>query len=138
MDYEVDLDPRHRVIRITVTAESVTPELVEDFHNRFGQFASSGGPFAAIVDVSRVTSWTEPAVTIRERAFRDTAVPGGRTHVTVAREPSLFGLARMFQLCRDFCGEQYQVVHSLEEAYEIVGAHPEDFTQRLFPERLAA
>ena len=138
MGYLVDLDPTHSVIRITVTAEIVTPELAEDIRIRFGRVASSGGPFAAIVDASRVTSWTEPAVAIRDAAFRDPAVPGGRSHVTVAREPSVFGLARMFQLCRDFFGEQYQVVNSLGEAYEVVGVRPEDFTQRIFPKDLAA
>ena len=138
MGYVVDLDPTHSVIRITITAEIVTPELAEEIRIRFARVVSSGGPFAAIVDGSRVTSWTEPAVAIRDAAFRDPAVPGGRAHVTVAREPSVFGLARMFQLCRDFFGEQYQVVDSLEEAYGIVGARPEDFTERLFPKDLAA
>jgi hypothetical protein len=133
MGYVVDLDPTHSVIRITVTAEIVTPELAEDIRIRFERVASSGGPFAAIIDASRVTSWTEPAAAIRDAAFRDPAVPGGRAHVTVAREPSVFGLARMFQLCRDFFGEQYQVVQSLGEAYEVAGVRPEDFTQRIFP-----
>jgi hypothetical protein len=138
MGYIVDLDPTHSVIRITVTAEIVTQELAEDIRIRFERVASSGGPFAALFDASRVISWTEPAVAIRDAAFRDPVVPGGRTHVTVAREPSVFGLARMFQLCRDFFGEQYKVVHSLGEAYEAVGARPEDFTKRLFPIDLAA
>jgi hypothetical protein len=44
----------------------------------------------------------------------------------------------VFQLIRDFIGDQYRVVHSLEEAYEIVGVRPEDFTQRIFPKELAA
>jgi hypothetical protein len=137
MGYVVDLDPTHRVIRLTVTAAIVTPELARDFRIRFERVAFSGSPFAVIFDASRVTSWTEPAVAIRDAAFRDPAVPGGRTHVIVARDPSVFGLARMFQICRDFFGEQYQVVHSLGEAYEIVGERPEDFTQRIFPIDLA-
>jgi hypothetical protein len=76
MDYQVYLDPTHSVIRITITAEIVTPELAEEIRIRFARVVSSGGPFAAIVDGSRVTSWTEPAVAIREAAFRDPAVPG--------------------------------------------------------------
>ena len=133
MDYIVDVDPAHGVIRLTETAEIITPDLAEDLHNRVSRVASSGGPFAAIMDASRVISVTEPTVAIRDAALRDPVVPGVRTHVTVAREPLVFGLARMSQLYRDFFGEQYQVVHSLEEAYQIVGVHPEDFTERLFP-----
>jgi hypothetical protein len=44
----------------------------------------------------------------------------------------------MLELTRDSMGGQLQVVHSLEEAYEIVGVRPEDFTERLFPEDRAA
>jgi hypothetical protein len=51
--------------------------------------------------------------------------------VEVAKEPSVYGLARMLQLYRDFMGGQYQVVHSLEEAYGMIGVHPEDFTECL-------
>jgi hypothetical protein len=138
MDYQVDLDPTHAVIRLTVTAEILTPELAEDIHNRLARLASSGGPFAAIVDLSGVTSLGLSADKVRNIAFREPPVPGGRTHVAVAREPSVFGMARMFQLYRDFFGEQYQVVYSLEEAYDIVGAHPEDFTERLLPTEMAA
>lgn len=47
-------------------------------------------------------------------------------------------MSRMFQQYRDFFGEQYQVVHSLEEAYDKVGVRPEDFTMRLYPHDLAA
>ena len=35
-------------------------------------------------------------------------------------------------------GREVEVVHTLEEAYDIVGVRPENFTQRLFPESLAA
>ena len=138
MDYLVDLDPTHTVISLTITAEIITPELARDISIRLARVLSSGGPFAVICDASRVTSWTESGVTIRERAFRDPAVPEGRTHVIVAGEPSVFGMARMFQQYRDFLGEQYQVVHTMEEAYSIVKVRPEDFTERLFATDLAA
>jgi hypothetical protein len=136
MDYQVDLDPTHRVIRLTVTTETVTLELAEDMLRFLSLVAFRGGPYASIIDLSRVTSCTVSGDAVRDFALRPT-VPEG-THVTVAREPSVFGLARMFQLIRDFIGEQYQVVHSLEEAYHIIGVRPEDFTQHLFPKDLAA
>ena len=138
MEYRIDLDPTHVVIRLTVTAEILTPELAEDIHVRFGQLVPSGGPYAAIVDLSRVTSWKLTADEVRRFALADLAVSGGRTQVAVAREPSVFGMSRMFQQYRDFFGKQYQVVHSLDEAYGIVGVRPEDFTKRLHPHDLAA
>jgi hypothetical protein len=52
MDYEVDLDLNHSVIRLTVTAETVTLELAEEVYQRLSEFTSRGGPFAAIYDLS--------------------------------------------------------------------------------------
>jgi hypothetical protein len=138
MDYRVDLDPTHQVLRVTVTAAVVTHELSEDCHRSVALIASRGGPYAAIWDLSGVTGTTASANDVRSRALSPPAVPGGRTRVLVAKEPVMYGLCRMLELTRDSMGGQLQVVHSLEEAYEIVGVRPEDFTERLFPEDRAA
>jgi hypothetical protein len=76
--------------------------------------------------------------TLRSLACRKPSVPAGRPHVVVGKVPVIYGLARLFQICGESVSKECEVVHSLEEAYEIVGTHPEDFTQRLFPERVAA
>jgi hypothetical protein len=56
----------------------------------------------------------------------------------VARQPALFGLARMFEMHREAMGVQLQVVHSLDEAYDLLKVSAEDFSQRLFPVDVAA
>ena len=50
--YQIDLDPVHSVIRLTVTAETVTLELAEDIYRHLSEAASSGAPYAAIFDFS--------------------------------------------------------------------------------------
>ena len=50
----------------------------------------------------------------------------------------IYGLARLFQLCGESVGHPFELVHSLKEAYNIVGGRPEDFTERLYPKDLAA
>jgi len=137
MDYRIDLDPAHRVIRLTVTAV-VTEELAEECYQSVSFIASRGGPYAAIFDLSGVTGATLSPDAVRGLAGRAPAVPAGRPRVIVADEPWIFGMARMFQICRDSLGEQFHVVRSLEEAYEMVGVRPEDFVQRIFPKDLAA
>ena len=62
----------------------------------------------------------------------------GRTHVVVGKWPVIYGLARIFQMCGESIGSEFEVVHTLEEPYDMVGESPEDFTERLFPEALAA
>jgi hypothetical protein len=55
----------------------------------------------------------------------------GRKQVVVGTEPVIFGLARVFEMCDQSIGSEFQVVHSLEEAYDIVGVRPEGFTECL-------
>jgi hypothetical protein len=138
MDYRIDLDPTHSVIRLTVTAEIVTLEMAENIYIRLARVASHGGPYAAIYDLSGVKNTTLPTDAVRGFARRAPSIPTGRTHVLVGKEPAMFGLARIFQMCAEFLGNQFEVVHSLEEAYDLVGVRPEDFTERLLLKDLAA
>jgi hypothetical protein len=131
MDYEVDLDPTHSVIRLTVTAEAVTLELAEDIYQHLVEVASRGGPYAAIYDLSAVKDTTIPTEMVRSYARRRPCIPMGRKHVVIGKEPGIFGLARVFQMCCESIGSEFQVVYSLDEAYDIVGARPEDFTECL-------
>jgi len=131
MDYQVDLDPTHTVIRLAVTAEIVTLELAEDIYRHLSEVGSSGGPYAAIYDLSAAKHTTMLTETVRGFARRRPSIPIGRKQVVVGKEPHIFGLARLFEISGDCDDEQFEVVHSLEEAYDIVGARPEDFTECL-------
>jgi hypothetical protein len=44
----------------------------------------------------------------------------------------------MFELLKDGMGGQFHNVLSVDEAYAMLGVRPENFSQRLFPEQLAA
>jgi len=138
MDYVVDLDPTHNVIRLTVTGRVVTLRIAEDCYLSLARLASKGGPYAAIYDFSRVMSTTLPTDVVRNYAHGAPAIPFGRTHVVVGKKPHIYGLSRAFQMSREYIGQQFEVVHSVEEAYDLVGVRPEDFTKRIFPAALAA
>jgi hypothetical protein len=63
----------------------------------------------------------------------------GRPHVVVGKDPSIYQLARIYQMCREFrLGHRFEVVQTLREAYKMVGASPKDFTVHLFPKDVAA
>jgi len=137
VDYEIDLDPTHSVIRLTVIEAMVSLECAEDCYHRLSHVASTGGPYAAIYDLSVAGDTTIPTDMFRCFARRSLSIPTGRPHVVVGKFSVIYGLARLFQMCGESVGQALAVVRSLDKAYEIVGARPEDFTQRLFPERLA-
>ena len=129
--YQIDLCPTKKVIRLTVTEEIITPELAEDIYKRLKQISSSGGPYATINDLTMVKGTTILAQTVRGMAQRDPSVPMGRPHVVVGEEAGIYGLARLFAMCREHIYGRFEVVHTLEEAYRICECSPEDFTQRL-------
>ena len=64
--YQIDLDPVHSVIRLTVAAETVTLELAEDIYRHLSEVASSGGPYAAIFDFSAAKRTTIPTDMVRD------------------------------------------------------------------------
>ena len=131
MDYEIDLCPTHSCIRLTMMAETVTQELAEEIYRHLSEATSSGGPYAAIYDLSATKHTPMPTDMVRRFARRPPSISMGRKHVVVGTEPVIFGLARVFQMCGESIGSEFQVVHTLEEAYSFVGVRPEDFTECL-------
>jgi len=54
-----------------------------------------------------------------------------RPHLVVAEQQRIYGLARLYEMCREHIYGHFDVVETLEEAYKICGVLPEDFKQRL-------
>src|SRR5262249_8599354 len=126
----IDLDPAHRVLRVTVTT-AFTEEVFTNLYRTIERLASSGGSYAGIFDLSRVPDSSISSRTVRALAASKPAIPAGRLRVIVATQPVMYGLARMFELSQDAMGGQLQVARSLEEAYAMLGVRAEDFTQRI-------
>jgi hypothetical protein len=139
MDYAVDLDPMHKVLRVTVMRTVVNDEASREIYRTVARIAAAGGPYALILDLSQVVDYPVSSDCIRELAASGPAVPGGRSEVIAASRPVVYGVARMAELLRDSMGwQQLEVVQSMDEAYELLEVSPQDFTQRLFPETIAA
>src|SRR5215469_11948140 len=137
MKYVIDLDPTHQVLRVTVTG-TVTDQASQEAYASVSHLAATGGPYAMILDMSGVTGNQLSIEAIRDLAQKPPAVPVGRPHVVVAPRPEDYGVVRMFELLRDGMGGQFHAVLSVDEAYAMLGVCPENFSQRLFPEQLAA
>ena len=78
--------------------------MADDYYRVLVLVGSHGGPYAAIFDLSGVTSTMLSPDAVRGLARRAPAIPAGRPRVIVAEETWIFGMARMFQICRDFPG----------------------------------
>jgi hypothetical protein len=64
-------------------------------------------------------------------------IPGERLCVLVAKQEVLYEHVRMIELTRNWMGGQFEVVESMDEAYRMLGVRSEDFSERLFPKKLA-
>jgi hypothetical protein len=137
MKYVIDLDPTHLVLCVTVTGAATDPAWREMYAS-LSHFAATGGPYALILDLSGVTDDQLSTGTIRDVAKKPPAVLVGRPRVIVAPRPEDYGLLHMFELLREGMGRQFHLVLSADEACATPGVSPEDFSQRLFPEQLAA
>jgi hypothetical protein len=109
-----------------------------DLYRLIERIASQGGPYSAIMDLSEVVAMRVSDKTVRTLAANDPAVPAGTLRVIVAKHAVAYGLGRMFQLSRDAMDGKLEVVHSVDEAYHMLGVNSEGFSQRLFPQRSAA
>jgi hypothetical protein len=139
MDYVVDLDPTHRVLRTTVTTLVLDDEAFKEMNRSIARLANTGGPYAAaILDLSQVADFPLSSDTVRALAAAAPPEPASAPRVIVAPQPVQYGLSRMFELHRDAMGVEVQVVHSMDEAYEFLKVSPEDFTEHLFPDEVAA
>ena len=136
MEYVIDLDPTHQVLRVTVTG-TVTDPATRELYASLGHVAAAGGPYAAIFDLSGVTDNQLSIETVLDLARKRPAVPGKRHRVVVAPRPEEYGLFRMFKRLRDDMHGQFHFVFSVDEAYAMLGVSS-NFSQRLFPEQLAA
>src|SRR5262249_24047330 len=123
----------HLVLRVIVRGTLTDEGSIEVYRN-LARFASRGGPYAAITDLSHVVAFRVSADTVRALATNGSAVPGGGPSVIVASNSALYGLARMGELIRDSIGERLLIMRTIAEAYELLKVTPEDFSQRLFPE----
>jgi hypothetical protein len=72
MNCLIDLDPEHRVLRVTVTTRVLADERLTDVYRLLERIASQGGLYSAIMDLSKVERFSIATETIRPpvRTFR--------------------------------------------------------------------
>jgi hypothetical protein len=136
-DYVIDLDPVHRVLRLKLR-RVLTDQLLLDTYRLLQPLVAQGGPYAAIFDGSELQDVEISFETVRSLVQQAPLVPAGRPRVVVVNRIIGYSLARMFESARTSMGVEFHIVWSVDEAYAMLGVGPKDFSQRLFPEDLAA
>jgi hypothetical protein len=126
VDYSLQADSEHRVVLVTL-GKVVTGESALAAYTAVEQFIAAQGPHSGITDLSEVEKLRVSADFVWLLAAEAPMIPDGMSRVAVAPRRDIFGMSRMFQILRDNRGSYLDVVHTLQEAFELLGLRSPQF-----------
>ena len=103
-------------------------QTIQDVCVTLEQFVDAHPKCQGILDFTGVTDVNLSAMIITEKA-QNKPIFRGEQRVIVAPTDLLYAMSRMFQLVQDSSdsGEHTEVVHTMQEAYDILGISRDDF-----------
>ena len=128
MNFTLRFDSKHRVLLVTL-GKVVTEAIVREIHSVVVRFVDAQGPCSLIGDFTAVESSELSAQSMRSLAEMIPAIPDtpGSLRVFIAPRAAIYGLIRMFQILQGQKGPDIHVVHSTQEAYELLGLKSPEF-----------
>ena len=129
-----EFDAKNNVLRVAVDGQ-VTDSVLLDFYGLASDYTASHPPCRGLWDFSGVTSFDVSSGTMRQLARSSPLTPPGYISVLVAPGDFLFGMARMFQILGEKTRPELHVVHTMEEAYRLLGVKNLEFRSIRPPER---
>ena len=127
MPYLIDFDATNRILRARCKGR-VTDDDLRDMYRVGQENVARLDPLSGITDFSEVTEVAFSPQTMRDLARTKPIMPDPRRPVIfVAPTPELFGMARMFELESGEARPNLRVVHTVEEAYQILNVPAPQF-----------
>jgi hypothetical protein len=127
MPYQIDFDATNRILRARFQGR-VTDDDLKDVYRLGEENVARFDPLSGITDFSGVTAVAFSSQTMRELARTKPIMPDpSRPVIFVAPTPDLFGMARMFELEGAEVRPNLRVVHTPEEAYQILNIREPQF-----------
>ena len=120
MEFLLNFDHQHKLLLITM-GEVVTEASALAATAAVRTFAATQDLRSGIADLSAVERIEVSTNFIKSLAAGPPAIPAGKTVILVAPRDETYGMSRMFQIIRDGLGVRLHVVHSMVEAYELLG-----------------
>ena len=126
MNFTLKFDSTHGVLLVTL-GKVLTKAITLEVHTAAVRFIDDQGPCSGIADFSAVERSELDAGWIRSFALMIPAIPAGKLRVFVAPRLDIYGLTRMFQILQYEKGSEIHVVHSLGEAFALLGLESPNF-----------
>jgi len=125
--YLIDFDATNRILRARFKGR-VTDDDLRDMYRVGQENVARLDPLSGITDFSEVTEVAFSPQTMRDLARTKPIMPDPRRPIIfVAPTPELFGMARMFELESGEARPNLRVVHTVEEAYQILNVPAPQF-----------
>ena len=140
LGYALQSDADHRVMLVTMGG-IVTETSAMAAVAAIRQFMATHGPYSGIVDLSGIEKVSVRTDFVWYIAAKPPAIPDGMARIVVAPRPDVYGLSRMFQILRDNRGAYQEVVHTLKQAFDILGLESPHFRPVVLsasPDKIAA
>ena len=118
MEFTLDYDRNQQILLITMGAV-VTEASMAAAVNAVRSFVAIEDPNAGVADLSFVNRIEVSRDFIKYVAARPPAIPAEKLCILVAPAEFTYGMSRMFQILRG--GVNFQVVHAMKEALELLG-----------------
>ena len=118
--HTLQFDPQHEIWLITLRGV-VTEASALDARAAVERFIAAEGPWAGIADLSGIERAEISAEFVRSLAARRPVTPRGKLCILVAPQDLIYGLSRMFQIRRNQIGSDLKIVHTLDEAFALLG-----------------
>jgi hypothetical protein len=121
MPYHFEFDSVRRILRCRLEGR-ITDEELTEYYRDLEKYSVQQDPLGGILDMTAITSLDVSPNTIRELAKSPPAMPNpGRPRVVIATSPTVFGIARMFEMQGQETRPNLHVVRSEKEALAILG-----------------
>lgn len=126
--FRLDFDATNKIIRISFEGEE-TGQVLRDAQAALRSCWERLGPWPCIVDLTGVTEATFPSEAARTIAQSQPVVSMDCLLIAVAPKDVTYGLARMFELLiLEERGPYVRVVHTMDEALDLIGVKSPTFT----------
>jgi len=132
VDFTLQSDAEHRVLLVTL-GKIVTEASALAGYTAVELFIAAQGPHSGITDLSGVEKLNVSSDFIRFLAAKPPMIPDGMSRIAVASRADIYGVSRMFQLLRDCRGSYLEVIHTLKEAFELLGLESPHFSTVVWP-----
>ena len=123
-----EFDAMNNVLRGSWTGP-LTDEILLEGYSLGGRLLASRPSCRGINDLSGVTTFGVANETIRRLAEMPPVFGGASLGVIVASKDLIFGMARMFSILGEESRPHLRVVHTMEEAYELLGIASPQFSR---------